>query len=112
MYNCRLFLNNLEKFTIVTCKKKSGIKDTFDSKLYPKNTPRNQETINQYKAIIRENKDEYYNIFITLMIGALSSGTNNLAEEINFSFISALTIIKKELECNKNNININKEKNN
>lgn len=105
-----LFLNNLDKFTIVTCSHQSGTKDTYDSKLYPKITARNIETINHYKAIIQENKDEYYNIFNTLMLGALSTGRNNFAEQIYYEFQSALTIIKKEIECNKNNISINKEK--
>jgi hypothetical protein len=99
-----LFLNEFEKFTVVVCSKQTGSKETMDSKLYPKKTYRNIQTINQYKQIIQENKDDYYNIFATLMLRALSSKNPNIEEEINSAFIGALTIIKKEIECNKNKV--------
>ena len=105
-----LFLDDLEKFTIVTCSKNSGIKDTIDSKLYPKITPRNIDKINQYKKLIQENKDEFYNIFSSLMLGSVSTGNKDLIEEINIGFTTALTIIKKEIECKKNNIEIDYSK--
>jgi len=99
-----LFLNEFEKFTVVVCSKQTRSKETMDSKLYPKKTYRNIQTINQYKQIIQENKDDYYNIFATLMLRALSSKNPNIEEEINSAFIGALTIIKKEIECNKNKV--------
>ena len=99
-----LFLNDLDKFTIVFCSNKKGSKEILDSKLYPKPTTRNLEMINQYKALIQENKDEYYNIFYSLILGALSSNNKNIGEEIYSAFANALTIIKKNLECKKNNI--------
>ena len=99
-----LFLKDLETFAIVSCSNKKGSKEILDSKLYPKVTARNIDTINQYKAIIQENKDDYYSIFHSLMIGALSSNNTNLGEEIYPAFANALTIIKKKLESNKNNI--------
>ena len=99
-----LFLNEFEKFTVVVCSKQTGSKETMDSKLYPKKTYRNIQTINQYKQIIQENKDDYYNIFATFMLRALSSKNANIEEEINSAFIGALTIIKKEIECNKNKV--------
>ena len=99
-----LFLNDLEKFTIVFCSNKKGSKETLDSKLYPKATTRNLEMINEYKALIQEDKDEYYSIFFTFMLGAFSSNNKNLGEEIYSAFANALNIMKKKLECNKNNI--------
>ena len=99
-----LFLNDLEKYTIVFCSNKKGSKETLDSKLYPKATTRNLDMINQYKALIQEDKDEYYSIFFTFMLGAFSSNNKNLGEEIYSAFANALNIMKKKLECNKNNI--------
>ena len=97
-----LFLNELEQFTIVICSQKKGTKETMDSKLYPQKTTRNIEIIKQYKELIQQNKDEYYNIFSTLMLGALSSNNIDIGEELNSAFRNALTIIKKDVECNKN----------
>ena len=99
-----LFLNELEKFTIVTCSKNSGTKETLDSKLYPQKNARNIDMINQYKSLIQENKDELYNTFCSLMLGSISSGNKDLIEEINIGFKNALNIIKKEIECKKNKI--------
>ena len=44
------------------------------------------------------------------MLGAISSSSQNLEEELSNAFISALTIAKKELECDKNNIKFNASK--
>ena len=105
-----LFLKDLETFTIVKCSKKTGTKEVLDSKLYPQKTARNIDLINKYKSLVQENKDEYYNIFISLMLGALTSNNKNTCEEINLSFTNALTIIKKEIECIKNNMPFNMAK--
>ena len=105
-----LFLDEFEKFTIVNCYKNSGAKDSLDSKLYPQKNSRNINIINQYKSIIQENKDEFYNTFCSLMLGAISSGNKDLVEEIFISFKNALTIIKKEIECKKNKIEFNPSK--
>ena len=99
-----LFLNEFEKFTVVVCSKQTGSKETIDSKLYPQKTCRNIKKINQYKEIIQENKDDYYNIFLTLMLRALASININKKQEICSAFMCALNIIKKEIECDKNNI--------
>ena len=100
-----LFLNNLENFTVITCNNKNGSKEPYDSRLYPQRNTRNNEIINQYKTAVQQNKDEYYNIFCSLMLGALSSNSSgNIGEDINLAFTGALTIIKKELECNKNKL--------
>lgn len=105
-----LFINELEQFIIVTCSNKSGTKDILDCKLYPQKTTRNIDVVKQYKSVIQQNKDSYYNVFNTLMLAAYSSSSKNLGEELNKAFTSALTIVKKELECDKNNIKFNATK--
>ena len=102
-----LFLKDLEYFTIVNCANKIGNCETIDSTLYPKRTIRNIELINRYKSIIQQNRDEFYSIFCSLMIGAVSDPTKSFEEEIKVGFINALDIIKKELECSKTNISFN-----
>ena len=105
-----LFINELEEFIIVTCSNKSGTKNVLDCKLYPQKTQRNIEVVEQYKKVIQQNKDSYYNVFNNLMLGAVSSSSQNLEEELSKAFTNALTIAKKELECDKNNIKFNASK--
>lgn len=105
-----LFLKDLEKFSVITSSRNGGTKQSMDSKPFPKKTVRNIEIINNYKSIIQQNKDDYYSILITFMLGAVSNGKNNILEEINISFMTALTVIKKEIECNKSNIKFNEDK--
>ena len=105
-----LFINELEEFIIVTCSNKSGTKNVLDCKLYPQKTQRNIEVVEQYKKFIQQNKDSYYNVFNNLMLGAISSSSQNLEEELNNAFFNALTIAKKLLECDKNNIKFDASK--
>lgn len=105
-----LFMNELEQFIIVTVSNKSGIKDILDCKLYPQNNTKNTDVIKEYKKVIQQNKDSYYNVFNTLILGAISSSSQNLGEELSNAFINALTITKKKLECDKNNIKFNATK--
>ena len=102
-----LFLKDLEYFTIVNCSNKIGNYETLDSTLYPRRTIRNIELINKYKSVIQQNKDEFYSVFCSLMIGAVSDPTKSFEQEIKVGFINALDIIKKELECSKTNIAFN-----
>lgn len=99
-----LFLKDLENFTIVNCSNKTGNYETIDSTLYPRKTTRNIELIKKYKSIIEQNKDEFYSIFCSLMIGAASDPSKRTEEEIKVEFINALSIIKQKLECSKTNI--------
>jgi hypothetical protein len=105
-----LFLKDLEYFTIVNCSNKIGNCETIDSTLYPKKTIRNIEIINRYKSVIEQNKDQFYSIFCSLMIGAVSDPSKCFEEEIKVGFINALDIIKKELECSKTNIAFNEKR--
>jgi len=105
-----LFLKDLENFTIVNCSNKIGNHETIDSTLYPRKTIRNIDLINRYKSSIEQNKDEFYSIFCSLMIGAGSDPSKSLEEEIKVGFINALDIIKKELECSKTNIIFNEKR--
>ena len=105
-----LFINELEEFIIVICSNKSASKNVLDCKLYPQKTQRNIEVVEDYKKAIQQNKDSYYSIFNALMLGAISSSSQNFDEELNKAFASALTIAKKKLECDKNNIQFNATK--
>ena len=105
-----LFMKELEQFIIVICSNKSVKKEVFDSKLYPQNNTKNTNVIKEYKKVIQQNKDSYYKVFNTLMLGAISSSPQNLEEELSNAFINSLTIAKKELECDKNNLKFNATK--
>ena len=102
-----LFLKDFENFTIVNCSNKTGNYETIDSTLYPRRTTRNIELIKKYKSAIQQNQDKFYSIFCSLMLRAASETNKCLEEEIKVAFIDALTIIKKELECSKTNIQFN-----
>ena len=105
-----LFISELEEFIIVTCSNKSATKGVLDCKLYPQSNPRNTKVVKEYKKVIQQNKDSYYNILNTLMLAAISSSSQNFGEELSKAFTGALTIAKKKLECDKNNIEFNPSK--
>lgn len=83
-------------------------KNEFDCQLFPKVNHNNIKLIDEYKNIIKKNSNNYVSIFITFFIsGITSSGATD--EAIIGGFLNALEIIKRKVECEKNNINLNEK---
>ncbi len=101
-----LFLDNLNKFTIILTSKKAANKQEFDSQPYPKVNHTNIELIKAYKKILKKNKNDYYSILISnIVINCAANSPNCMSSEIIYpGFLIALEIIKKKLECEKNNL--------
>ena len=87
--------------------KKKAKKNEFDCQLFPKINHNNIELIDKYKSTIKKNVNNYVSIFITFFISGVTSNGNVSDEVIIGSFLNALEIIKRKLECEKNNINLN-----
>ena len=101
-----LFLDNLNKFTIILASKKAANKQEFDSQPYPKVNHSNLELIKGYKKILKKNKNDYYYILISnIVINCAANAPNCMSSEIIYpAFLIALEIIKKKLECEKNDL--------
>ena len=102
------FLEDFVKFYMVHANKKKAKKNEFDCQLFPKVNHNNIKLIDEYKNIIKKNSNNYVSIFITFFIsGITSSGATD--EAIIGGFLNALEIIKRKIECEKNNINLNEK---
>ena len=102
------FLEDFVKFYMVHANKKKAKKNEFDCQLFPKVNHNNIRLIDEYKYIIKKNSNNYVSIFITFFIsGITSSGATD--EAIIGGFLNALEIIKRKVECEKNNINLNEK---
>ena len=102
------FLEDFVKFYMVHANKKKAKKNEFDCQLFPKVNHNNIKLIDEYKNVIKKNVNNYVSIFITFFIsGITSSGATD--EAIIGSFLNALEIIKRKVECEKNNINLNEK---
>jgi hypothetical protein len=104
------FLDDFSKYMIVRAAKKTAQKYEFDIQLYPKINHHNVKLVEEYKNIIKKNINHYISIFITFIICGVTSTGSNSNEVIVGAFLNALEIIKRKLECEKNNVVIsNKE---
>ena len=102
------FLEDFVKFYMVHANKKKAKKNEFDCQLFPKVNHNNIKLIDEYKNIIKKNSNNYVSIFITFFIsGITSSGATD--EAIIGGFLNALEILKRKVECEKNNINLNEK---
>jgi hypothetical protein len=102
------FLEDFVKFYMVHANKKKAKKNEFDCQLFPKVNHNNIKLIDEYKNVIKKNANNYVSIFITFFVsGITSSGATD--EAIIGSFLNALEIIKRKVECEKNNINLNEK---
>ena len=89
--------------------KKKAKKNEFDCQLFPKINLQNSETIKEYKKIIKKNVNNYVAIFISFIISGIGSSGTVSNEVIVGAFLNALEIIKRKLECEKNNINLSEK---
>ena len=98
------FLDDFLKYFVVHAAKKKAKKYEFDCQLYPKINHNNMDLIERYKKIIDKNVNHYISLFITFIISGVTSTGSTSNEVIIGAFLNALEIIKRKLECEKNNI--------
>ena len=101
-----LFMDKLNKFTIIFASNKSANKQEFDSQPHPKVNHSNLDLVNKYRKIIKENKDDYYSTLIaSLVVNCTLYSPNCQSTEVLYpAFLIGLEIVKKKLECEKNNL--------
>ena len=100
------FLEDFMKYYVIHANKKKAKKNEFDCQLYPKINTHNIELIEGYKKIIKKNVNEYVSMFISYIICGVASNGTVSDEVIIAAFLNGLEIIKRKLECEKNNITL------
>ena len=103
------FLEDFIKFYVVHANKKKAKKNEFDCQLFPKINHNNINLVDEYKNIIKKNVNEYISIFISFILSGIGSSGSASNEAIIGGFLNALEIIKRKVECEKNNINLNEK---
>ena len=101
-----LFVDELNKFTIIYTSKRAANKQEFDSQPHPKVNHTNLELIKEYKKILKAKKNDYYSILISIIIVNCGANSPNCqtTEVLYPAFLIALEIIKKKLEIEKNQL--------
>ena len=101
-----LFLDELNKFTIIYASKKAANKYELDCQPHPKVNHCNIDLIKEYKRILKTYKNDYYSILIaSLVMNCAMAAPNCQSTDVMYpAFLIALEIIKKKLEIEKNDL--------
>ena len=99
-----LFIDQLNKLTIIYCSKKAANKQEFDVQPHPKINHNNMNLVIEYKDILKKEKNDYYSMLLSSIIiqGAACAPNCQSTDVIYPSFLISLEVIKKKLECEKN----------
>ena len=100
------FLEDCVKYYVIHANKKKAKKNEFDCQLFPKINHNNINLIEEYKTIIKKNVNNYVSIFVTFIISGVASTGSVSNEVIMGAFLNALELVKRKVECEKNNINL------
>ena len=92
-----LFVDELNKFSIIYTSKKAANKQEFDCQPHPKVNHTNIDLIMEYKKILKAKKNDYYSILIsTIIVNCGANSPNCQTTEVLYpAFLIALEIIKK-----------------
>ena len=104
------FIEDFMKYYVIHANKKKVKKNEFDCQLFPKINHNNIKLIDEYKSLIKKNMNNYVSLFISFLISEILINGGNISNKVYISgFINGLEIIKRKLECERNNININEK---
>ena len=99
-----LFMEDFNRYAIIHCSKKAASKNELNAQPHPKINPHNIDLVKQYQDIIKNNKNDYYSIFVCLAVNEISANNSVSNEVIYPTFLTCLEIIKRKVECEKNGI--------
>ena len=99
-----LFMDDFNIYTIIFCSKKAASKKELNTQPHPKINPHNAGIVQQYKEIIKKNKNDYYSIFAGLAVHEIGANRTISNEVIYPTYLTALEIVKRKVECEKNDI--------
>ena len=108
-----LFLEEFNKFVIIQVSKKSVNKQEYDSQPFPKINTHNMEEVKLYKKKIKENKNDFYNCFLSNMVTSMGGSAPKCVrpEVIYPAFLTGMDLVKKKIELAKNDITIEEDEN-
>jgi hypothetical protein len=103
-----LFLDELNNFIIIKVSKGGVDKSEFNPQPFPKINTHNIEEVSYYKDIIKQNKNDFYSMFLSGMVTSMGASAPKCAEPevIIPSFLTGIDIIKRKIELLKNGIEI------
>ena len=103
-----LFMDQLNKLTLIFTTKKAANSQEFDCQPYPKINHNNMELIQQYRNILNTKKNDYYSVFISsIIIHCASYAPSCQSTDVIYpSFLISLEVIKKKIEFEKNDLEI------
>ena len=99
-----IFMDDFNKYVIIYATKKAADKKEFNSQPHPKINVNNAAIVQVYKDKLKENKNDYYSIFACLAAQDICSNHGVSTEAVYPSFLTALEIVKRKVECEKNGI--------
>ena len=103
-----LFMDQLNKLTLIFTTKKAANSQEFDCQPYPKINHNNMELIQQYRNILNTKKNDYYSVFISsIIIHCASYAPSCQSTDVIYpSFLISLEVIKKKIEFEKNDLEV------
>ena len=99
-----LFMDNFNKYCIIYTSKKSASKQELNAQPHPKINTHNIKLVEKYQEILMKNKNEYYSIFSSLAAQEISAGNKISLEVVYPTYLTAMEIIKRKVEIEKNEI--------
>ena len=105
-----IFLDEFNEFSLIQVSKKSVYKHEYYPNLFPKINAHNLSEISELKDIIKKNKNNFYSLFLSNIVISISQAPKN--SSINSmivypAYLTGVDLIKKKIECIKNDIKIN-----
>ena len=103
-----LFLDEFNNFFIINVFKNGVNKNELNPQPFPKINTHNINEVNEYKQIIKNNKNDFYSLFLSGMVTTMGSSAPKCAtpEVIVPSFLTGIDLVKRKVELNKNKIEI------
>ena len=101
-----LFLDEFNKFIIIHISKKSVNKQEYDCQPFPKINTHNIDEVNEYKDIIKKNKNDFYTCFLSNMVTSMGGSAQKcISPEVIYpAFLTGIDLVKKKVESKKNKI--------
>ena len=100
-------MDDFNKYYIIYTSKKAANKQELNPQPYPKVNTHNIDLVNRYKFILMKFKNDYYDLFISLSQHEISANHGIITPEIIYpTFLSGVDIVKRQVENEKNGINI------
>ena len=105
-----IFLDEFNEFSLIQVSKKSVYKHEYYPNIFPKINAHNLSEISELKDIIKKNKNNFYSLFLSNIVISISQAPKNssINSKIVYpAYLTGVDLIKKKIECIKNDIKIN-----